>query len=161
MPKSLPGLSIRPMTASDLDEVLEIEKRSFQKPWTRGMFESELRNPISFATTLKAEFDGRETLVAYMLYWVIQGEAHILNIAVNPEYRRRGAAELLLGTSLEQMRRNLVFEVFLEVRRSNTAARELYRKYGFRESFERKNYYGDEDAIVMTLAFDGYGEEDD
>ncbi|MBI5587734.1 MAG: ribosomal protein S18-alanine N-acetyltransferase [Deltaproteobacteria bacterium] len=147
------------MTANDLDDVLEIERQSFPKPWTRGMFESELRNPVSFANALKAEFEGRETLVAYIIYWVIHGEAHILNIAVDPRFRRRGAADLILGTALEQMRRNLVYEVFLEVRRSNAAARELYGKFGFRESFERKNYYGDEDAIVMSLAFDEYGEE--
>lgn len=159
MPKSFPGLSIRPMTANDLDDVLDIERQSFPKPWTRGMFESELRNPVSFANVLKAEFEGKETLVAYIIYWVIHGEAHILNIAVDPRFRRKGAAAFVLGTALEQMRRNLVYEVFLEVRRSNAAARELYGKFGFRESFERKNYYGDEDAIVMSLAFDEYGEE--
>lgn len=161
MPKSLSGLSIRPMAASDLDEVLEIERQSFPKPWTRSMFESELKNPVSFSTVLKTKSGENEKLAAYMVYWVIHGEAHILNIAVDPAFRRRGAAELLLGTALEQMRRNLVFEVFLEVRRSNEAARRLYRNFGFRESFERKNYYGDEDAIVMTLVFDEYGDEDE
>lgn len=149
------------MAAKDLDEVLEIERQSFPKPWTRSMFESELKNPVSFAIVLNAESGGKVVLVAYMVYWVVHGEAHILNIAVDPGFRRRGAAELLLGTALEQMRRNLVFEVFLEVRRSNEAARRLYGNFGFRESFERKNYYGDEDAIVMTLVFDGYGDEDE
>lgn len=161
MPKSLSGLSIRPMAASDLDEVLEIERQSFPKPWTRSMFESELKNPVSFSMVLKTKSGVKEKLAAYMVYWVVHGEAHILNIAVAPAYRRRGAAELLLGTALEQMRRNLVFEVFLEVRRSNEAARRLYGNFGFRESFERKNYYGDEDAIVMTLVLDGYGDEDE
>lgn len=159
MPKSLSGLSIRPMSAKDLDEVLEIERQSFPKPWTRAMFESELKNPVSFSSVLRADSGGRQKLVAYIVYWVVHGEAHILNIAVDPTLRRRGAAELLLGTSLEQMRRNLVFEVFLEVRRSNVAARKLYADFGFREGFERKNYYGDEDAIVMTLTFNGYGDE--
>ena len=55
--------------------------------------------------------------------------------------------------ALGRMRRNLVHEVFLEVRKSNRAARDLYGKFGFREAFERRKYYGDEDAIVMTLAF--------
>ncbi|HXI10777.1 MAG TPA: ribosomal protein S18-alanine N-acetyltransferase [Thermodesulfobacteriota bacterium] len=149
------------MSAKDLDEVLEIERQSFPKPWTRGMFESELKNPVSFSTVLRADSGGEQKLVAYMVYWVVHGEAHILNIAVDPGLRRRGAAELLLGASLEQMRRNQVYEVFLEVRRSNVAARNLYAYFGFRESFERKNYYGDEDAIVMTLTFDGYGDEDE
>lgn len=149
------------MAAKDLDEVLEIEMQSFPKPWTRSMFESELKNPVSFAIVLNAESGGKVVLAAYIVYWVVHGEAHILNIAVAPGFRRRGAAELLLGTVLEQMRRNLVFEVFLEVRRSNEAARKLYGNFGFRESFERKNYYGDEDAIVMTLVFDEYGDSDE
>jgi ribosomal-protein-alanine N-acetyltransferase len=149
------------MAAKDLDEVLEIERQSFPKPWTRSMFESELKNPVSSAIVLNAESGGKVVLAAYMVYWVVHGEAHILNIAVAPGFRRRGAAELLLGTALEQMRRNLVFEVFLEVRRSNEAARRLYGNFGFRESFERKNYYGDEDAIVMTLVFDEYGDGDE
>lgn len=148
------------MAAKDLDEVLEIERQSFPKPWTRSMFESELKNPVSSSIVLNAESGGKVMLVAYMVFWVVHGEAHILNIAVAQGFRRRGAAELLLGTALEQMRRNLVFEVFLEVRRSNEAARRLYGNFGFRESFERKNYYGDEDAIVMTLVFDEYGDED-
>ena len=49
------------------------------------------------------------------------------------------------------MKRKMVYEVFLEVRVSNDVARELYKKFGFREAFIRKNYYGDEDAIVMIL----------
>ncbi len=149
------------MAAKDLDEVLEIERQSFPKPWTRSMFESELKNPVSFSIVLNAESGGKVVLVAYMVYWVVHGEAHILNIAVDQGFRRRGAAELLLGTALEQMRRNRVFEVFLEVRRSNEAARRLYGNFGFRESFERKNYYDDEDAIVMNLVFDEYGDEDE
>lgn len=151
MPKSLSGHKIQPMTEKDLDEVLDIEMQSFPKPWTRGMFEGELRNPVSFAYTLKADIGGREALAAYIVFWIIHGEAHILNIAVNPLCRRLGAATVLLGKSIEVMSRNLVFEVFLEVRRSNSAARDLYSKFGFKEAFVRKNYYGDEDAIVMVL----------
>ncbi|MBI1911007.1 MAG: ribosomal protein S18-alanine N-acetyltransferase [Deltaproteobacteria bacterium] len=141
------------MSAQDIDKVLEIERVSFPKPWTRGMFESEIRNPISFALTLKVDEGGEEKLAAYIIFWVVHGEAHLLNVAVNPEYRRHGYATILLKTVLEQMKQSLVYEVFLEVRRSNKAARELYYKLGFKESFERKNYYGDEDAIVMTLVF--------
>jgi len=147
------------MTAKDLDEVLEIERQSFPRPWTRAMFESELKNPVSFMTVLKTDSGGQSRLAAYIVYWVVHGEAHILNIAVDPAQRRRGSAELLLATALEQMRRNLVFEVFLEVRRSNTAARKLYENFGFVESFVRKNYYGDEDAIVMAFVFNDYGDE--
>ncbi len=141
------------MTDEDLDEVLKIERDSFPKPWTRDQFESELRNPVSSAYTLNVTEGYRERLGAYIVFWVVHGEAHILNIAVNPQLRDRGLATMLLDAALEHMRRNMVYEVFLEVRKSNMAAISLYRKFGFRESFIRKNYYGDEDAIVMTLVF--------
>lgn len=139
------------MTAEDLDEVLKIEQVSFPKPWTRSMFEGELRNPVSFAYTLKVRSEGREEISGYIIFWVIHGEAHILNIATNPMHRGKGVASRLLGLMLDVMKRNMVYEVFLEVRVSNTVARNLYTRFGFREAFVRKKYYGDEDAIVMVL----------
>lgn len=141
------------MSRSDLEEVLKIEERSFRKPWSAGQFESELGNPVSRSFTLSIEEAGSQTPVAYIIFWVVHGEAHILNIAVRPGYRRRGLAAELLSAALDYMRGNMVFDVFLEARRSNAAARALYAKFGFREAYERKNYYGDEDAIVMTLEF--------
>lgn len=147
----LSGHSVQPMIAVDLDEVLRIEQASFPKPWTRQMFESELKNPVSFSYTLRVRPGGKEELAAYIVFWVVHGEAHILNIAVNPAYRGRGAATRLLELMLEMMKRNMVYEVFLEVRVSNEVARGLYAKFGFREAFVRKKYYGDEDAIVMVL----------
>lgn len=148
--------NIQPMTEADIDEVLSIERLSFPNPWTRGMFENELKNPVSFAFIVR-EGEGRGNIAAYIVFWVVEGEAHILNLAVNPDFRRKGVATRLLQTVLERMEENMVFAVFLEVRRSNKAAIRLYRNFGFKESYERKNYYGDEDAIVMTLFFDeGY-----
>ncbi|OGP24794.1 MAG: ribosomal-protein-alanine N-acetyltransferase [Deltaproteobacteria bacterium GWB2_55_19] len=144
---------MRPMAIGDLEEALKIEKASFPNPWSYGQFESELKNPVSNALVASAPFEGSEVLAGYIIYWTVHGEAHILNIAVNPLLRRRGIAAFLLRESLARMRRTLVFEVFLEVRKSNAAARALYRRFGFREAYERKNYYGDEDAIVMTLVF--------
>ncbi len=141
------------MTAEDLDEVLDIERGSFPRPWTRGQFESELGNPVSRALVLRVSDGGREPVGGYIIFWIVFGEAHILDIAVKQDMRGRGLAAALLNAALGQMRGNTVYRVFLEVRRSNAAARGLYRKFGFRESFVRKNYYGDEDAIVMTLVF--------
>ncbi len=140
------------MEAGDIDEVLEIERESFPKPWTRPMFEGELKNPVSFSYTLKLRpREGVVEIGGYCVLWVVHGEGHILNIAVNPKYRGKGVATRLLSLMLALMKRNMVYEVFLEVRVSNEVARGLYRKFGFRESFVRKNYYGDEDAIVMVL----------
>lgn len=139
------------MIAEDLDRIMEIERASFPKPWTRPMFEGELRNPVSFSYTLKVFPEGKEEIGAYIIFWVVHGEAHILNIAVNPKFRGKGVAARLLSLMLDVMKRNMVYEVFLEVRVSNAAARALYARFGFREAFVRKNYYGDEDAIVMVL----------
>lgn len=139
------------MAAEDIDAVLDIERASFTNPWKRSMFESELRNPVSSAYTLKRDFGDDETVAAYIIFWVVQGEAHILDLAVHPDCRRRGLGEALLVAALDMMRTRLVFEVFLEVRKSNAPAIALYRKLGFKESFIRRNYYGDEDALVMTL----------
>lgn len=139
------------MTVKDLDEVLQIELNAFPNPWTRSMFEGELRNPVSSAYTIKVYRDGVEMVAGYLIFWIVYGEAHILDIAVHPEFQRRGLATELLDAAIDEMKRLLVYEVFLEVRRSNEAARALYKGLGFRESFERKNYYGAEDAIVMVL----------
>lgn len=142
------------MTAADIDRILDIEGRSFPKPWTRAQFENELSNPVSYSYTVQGQYEGKPLVAAYIIFWVVHYEAHILDVAVAPEFRRTGIGTWLLQTVLELMRDNMVYEVFLEVRKSNTAARDLYGKLGFREAFERKNYYGDEDAIVMTLRFE-------
>ena len=131
------GQTIQPMTESDIDEILDIEQKSFPKPWTRGMFESELRNYVSSAYTLKASVNGSRRVAAYIVYWMVHGEAHILNIAVDPARRRLGLARALLETSLDRMRDHLIYEVFLEVRVSNAAALRLYKSFGFKESREK------------------------
>lgn len=145
-----PGHNIQPMTVDDLDDIVKIESRSFPNPWTRGLFESELKNPVSFSYTLKLNEGGKEVLAAYIIFWIVLGEAHILNLCVDQGYRNTGLATELLDIALDIMRKNMAFEVFLEVRKSNKIAQRLYASFGFRQLFERKNYYGDEDAIVMS-----------
>ncbi len=148
-------LKIEPLRLADLDEVMRIERLSFPNPWTRGMFENELKNPVSFALAAraggKAPGAGPGGIIAYSIFWIVQGEAHILNLAVDPEWRRKGVALTLLQSILDYMRPRTVFEVFLEVRMSNIAAIRLYKGLGFKEAYVRKQYYGDEDAIVMKL----------
>lgn len=139
------------MEAEDLDEVLAIEAVSFPNPWSRSLFESELKNPISNSYALKLRADNKERIGAYIVFWMLHGEAHVLNIATAPDLRRTGLARELLEFSIAQMRQSLVFEVFLEARKSNIAALSLYKDMGFRESYVRKKYYQNEDAIVMTL----------
>ncbi|MBI5599744.1 MAG: ribosomal protein S18-alanine N-acetyltransferase [Deltaproteobacteria bacterium] len=150
-PSGPSGHRILPMSFDDLEDVLRIENLSFPQPWTRGLFEQEMCNPISYALVEKADFEGRQRLGAYTVFWIVAGEGHILNIAVDPELRGMGLARRLLAFILDFMSEKGVSEVYLEVRRSNEAARGLYHSSGFEEAFVREGYYGDEDAIVMRL----------
>jgi len=158
------------MTVDDLEGVLEIERVSFPSPWPRSQFERELKNPLSYAFTAKVASpspislspEGREEgegegeglrIIGYVIFWLVGDEAHILNIAVHPGFRRRGIAKALLSFTLELLLKKGGKGVFLEVRRSNLAARRLYKGFGFKEIGVRKGYYTDnqEDAIVMGL----------
>ncbi len=142
------------MTPADLEEVLPIERASFSMPWTRDQFEREIENPISYPYTVYVEGeDGSTKLGAYIIFWIVYGEAHILDFAVRPGLRRRGLATWLFERVIEIFNEAYVKGAFLEVRKSNSTAIRLYRKFGFKESYERKKYYGDEDALVMTLLF--------
>jgi len=142
------ALHLSSMTLDDLDEVLEIERGSFQTPWSRGAFRYELtQNRV--ARSLVAWL-GRQ-LVGYLCLWEIGHEIHITNLAVRPTVRRRGIARALLGQVLDGARRDGVELLFLEVRPTNVEALGLYESFGFRVIGRRKGYYFDtgEDALVM------------
>ncbi|MFQ5480712.1 MAG: ribosomal protein S18-alanine N-acetyltransferase [Thermodesulfobacteriota bacterium] len=140
------------MTPADLDEVVSIESASFTMPWTRDQFEREIENPVSHPYALHVEGDdGTLELGAYIIFWIVYDEAHILDLAVAPGLRRQGMATWLFKRVIAIFREAYVAGAFLEVRKSNSAAIRLYRNFGFKESYERKRYYGDEDALVMTL----------
>jgi ribosomal-protein-alanine N-acetyltransferase len=95
-------------------------------------------------------------IYAYGGYWVILEEAHITNIAVDPEKRRLGIGRTLVSAMLETMQSNDIKKVTLEVRDGNTAARRLYESFGFKEAGIRPDYYQEpkEDAIIMWLDLD-------
>jgi ribosomal-protein-alanine N-acetyltransferase len=139
---------IRSLTVDRLDEVLAIEKRSFSDPWSREMFRTELE--VGGGTYARfAERDG--ALVGYLCAVLVVGEAHIGNLAVEPDERLQGVAQLLLDDLVEAARRGGVERVTLEVRESNENARKFYYKNHFIDVAIRKNYYRNphEDAIVM------------
>ena len=145
--------SMAPMSLDDLDEVLAIERVSFQTPWSRGAFRYELtQNRVARSLTVRA---GRQ-LVGYVCLWEIGHEIHVTNLAVHPSFRRRGVARALLGRLLEDARVAGVELAFLEVRPSNGEALTLYESLGFRVIGRRKSYYFDtgEDALVMETRLD-------
>jgi [ribosomal protein S18]-alanine N-acetyltransferase len=141
------------MRSEDLDEVVAIERLSFTLPWSRGAFLYEMeQNRVARCWVMR--HDGQA--VGYACLWEIGEETHITNIAVHPDFRRRGIARALLGHILEDARRRPARLVGLEVRPSNHEARPLYESFGFRVVGRRKGYYYDtgEDALVMEAPLD-------
>ena len=138
----------------DISAIASIERRSFSDPWSEGSFRDVLSHPrIYFACIREVADDGRSfsPLLGYVVAWFASGQGEIANLAVDPDVRGRGIGSELLDAALEEARRQLVTEVFLEVRHSNLRARQLYESRGFSEVGRRKRYYRQpvEDAVVL------------
>lgn len=141
-------IRIRPMTIQDLDGVIEVERLSYASPWRYEDFYREVVfNQLAYYFVAQIE----ETIAGFVGMWVIVDEAHITNIAVHPDFRRKKIGEKLLLFALEEARKKGARRVILEVRVSNYKAQNLYLKHDFRYAGVRKNYYRDnnEDAFLM------------
>jgi ribosomal-protein-alanine N-acetyltransferase len=130
-----------------IDEIMEIERLSFTTPWSRMAFIHEIESPHSIFEVMT--LNGR--LVGYGGFWLIMDEAHISNIALHPDHRRKGLGRKLLARLLGQAVERGATKGALEVRPSNEAAQRLYDSFGFKAIAVRKNYYTDEreDALIM------------
>ena len=150
------SLEIRRMRPDDLEEVMVIERAAFKHPWSTELFRRELEHDWSTiliaVEPLTSAAKGDERIVAFLIYWLVHDEIHILNVAVSAEHRRKGTARLLMAET--ERRANLANAslMTLEVRRSNLGALDLYREFDYRAVGVRPNYYVDEgeDAIVMV-----------
>jgi ribosomal-protein-alanine N-acetyltransferase len=151
-----PSFRLRRMMIQDLPEVLSIERSSFPNPWPETTFRGELQN-VGISFPLVALDPESEAVVGYLIYWKIVDDVQVNNVAVHPDYRRRGVAESMFREILAELRREGVKIVTLEVRMSNLAARRLYEKLGFRRFGIRRGYYvnPDEDALVLGLELSG------
>lgn len=140
------NLTITPFTKDDIDAILEAERVCFTHPWTREDFAAALDCGY---VCLAARLGG--ALAGYAVAITVADEATVANVAVLPEFRRRGAAKALLTASLDSCRERGAEVCFLEVRGSNKAARELYESFGFAEIAVRRGYYESpvEDAVIM------------
>jgi ribosomal-protein-alanine N-acetyltransferase len=142
-------VSLRTMRHEDLGYVSDIERRSYDFPWSHGVFRDCL---LAGYHCIVLERDG--VVTGYAILSVAAGEAHILNLCVDPSYRSRGYGERLLDEILFRARSSSVREILLEVRPSNAHALALYRKKGFYLVANRPAYYqshqGREDAAVMA-----------
>ncbi len=140
----------RRMSAADLDAVTAIEKRIYPHPWTRG----------NFADSLDAGYhcwiaECRGAIAGYSVVMIAAGEAHLLNLSIAAEWQRHGLGSALLRFIVRLATDYEASRIFLEVRPSNTAARALYTRAGFRKIGVRRDYYPAhemrEDALVLEL----------
>jgi len=143
-------LEVRKLKLRDLDAIEEIERSSYPTPWSRSMFAGELAKPSSICLgAIDAENAG--LLVGYMIISRYADAWHVMNIAIDEDYRRRGIATQLLNRLFELTSTDDRRGYTLEVRVSNGHAIKLYESLGFVARGIRRGYYTDnrEDALIM------------
>jgi ribosomal-protein-alanine N-acetyltransferase len=147
------------MTEHDLLEVVEIEELSGLSVWGWDAYHKELQSPedvVMLVARTRATESGqiqRNPIAGFIVSRLVAGELHINNVAVRPEFQRRGIAAQLLTAALKDGRRHGARLAFLEVRAGNAAAQGLYRRCGFQVAGRRRRYYNQpvEDALLMSL----------
>lgn len=138
---------IVPMQETHIAQIAALEKRCFSDPWSETSVRSELSNPLSF--WLVAEEDGK--LIGYVGSQSVAPEADVMNLAVAPEWRRKGIGRALMTALIAQLHNRGITALFLEVRVGNAPAQHLYRSLGFVEAGRRPKYYVNptEDALIL------------
>jgi len=141
-------IEIAPMRVDDIPEVLRVESLCFKTPWPRNAFQNELTE-----NKLAHYFVGRvnDEIVGYGGLWVILEDAHITTVAVDPRHQRRRFGENILVRLLDESIDRGACWVTLEVRESNVAAQNLYKKYGFTVVNTRRGYYSDNDENALVM----------
>lgn len=142
--------SVRSMQEADIEWVMGVERLAYPYPWTEGIMRDCLCAGHYCYVCLH-----EDRIIGHAVMSIAADESHILNIAIDPPYQKRGFGRDLLYHLIDLARRQSVAMVFLEVRQSNRAAASLYDSTGFNEISRRKGYYpadkGREDAIVYGL----------
>ena len=136
--------------AADLAGVLAIEQLSFNNPTTREWYESELQRPdVCYVFILRTPEAG---VAGFCAFWKVVDQIHINNLAIHPDWRKRGFGKVLLRRVLEEAAALGAPHATLEVRRSNEPARRLYEGAGFQLAGVRTSYYTNpiEDALILS-----------
>jgi [ribosomal protein S18]-alanine N-acetyltransferase len=149
-------LTLSKLTADRLSAAVDLDRQCFGQLWTAGQYERELDSPnsdllmLAPASTLERP---HPALLALGCNWAILDEAHIMVVAVHPDYSRRGLGRLMLAALLAAAAARGLERATLEVRISNEAAIGLYHQFGFEDVGVRRRYYADtgEDALIMWL----------
>ena len=140
------------MKAYHVEQVAALERLCFADPWSETSIASELQNRL--ALWLVAVND--DTVVAYVGSQTAAGETDMMNIAVHPDWRRRGLAESLIAILIQTLQNQGSSSLTLEVRASNAGAIALYEKLSFHQVGRRPNYYRNpkEDALILRKEWD-------
>ena len=140
-------MKIETMNASYVAQIAELEKLCFSDPWSANSIASELENKLAF-WLVATEGD---RVAGYIGSQTVMEETDMMNVAVHPDYRRKGIAEALINDLVENLKKMGSHCLTLEVRASNVPAITLYEKLGFTEIGRRKNYYRNprEDALIL------------
>lgn len=144
-----------PMTIASLEAVIAIENVAYEFPWSRGNFIDSLAAGYEARVLL----DGHAGIAGYLVAMAGVDEMHLLNLTVAPPRQRLGHARFMLDGLVGMCRAREARQLWLEVRETNTRARALYQRYGFRHVGVRRAYYPAahgrrEDATVMSLDID-------
>ncbi len=151
-----PTVALRPARLADIDAILVIEREAFpDPPWSRHSFVALLDDPrVRFLLAVQpARGSTADEVLGYVVTWVVTDEAEIANLAVRADRRRTGVGQLLVEAAIAAATAGGARAVYLEVRRSNAAARALYQRLGFVAVGTRPKYYRNpnEDALVLRL----------
>ncbi|MBO4343804.1 MAG: ribosomal protein S18-alanine N-acetyltransferase [Clostridia bacterium] len=132
-------------------DIAELEKLCFSEPWSENAVKEFLKYGNNRFLIAKCEKDG--SFAGYIGYTKVLDEIYIANIAVKPEHRRKGAADMLLNELEKTAKNEKITLITLEVRKSNVPAIKLYEKHGCKTVGERKGFYSSpkEDAVLMNL----------
>ena len=135
------------MSAEDVPQIVQLEALCFSCPWSERSVAGELSNPLSLWLVAA---DG-DTVAGYVGSQAVLGEADMMNVAVLPAYRNQGVGRKLIVNLIENLKKNGVYSLTLEVRASNQPAIHLYESMGFGQVGRRPNYYKapKEDALIL------------
>ena len=145
--------TVRPMNEKDLNVILYLENTCFLAPWGLKDLQYELNdNLVSNLWVIESISTG---VVGFVDYWITFDSATICQICINPVYRRKGLASMLLDEAIKDCRTNNVRSITLEVREKNVSATKLYEKHGFKTSLIKESYYTNGDnALYMIKELD-------
>ena len=138
-----------PAQLNHLDDIVSIEKSAFNKPWTKNQFMNDIQSGLDSENWV---YVIDELVAGYIFGWIIQGEFHLNNIAVHPEYLQRSIGKNLIQHIIARVILRNVKVILLEVSAGNIPARQCYQSLGFNQMGIRKDYYSKgDDAILYNL----------